>query len=419
MRIIPFPTPDDAAGEPGAPGIEQLEADVRALAPPMDPAFQERLRAHLAERAAGGEGGVSAPARRGRLRARLSGTPRRRGALGLAGALAVLIPAVLIAGGSGGPSHSSQSDAAFEPLSRVKVPNGEVISPHKAERAGNAPTIVPGKASEESSAKDAPAVEPAEELAEHSSTTSAGSAASTVAPAAPTPATSAPSSGSRLQQLGASMTLTATPSGVQQLADQVSQIIVGDGGFVAHSQVQQQSNGPSEAQLSLDLPSTKLAAALAALGRLAPVQSQSQALQDITSSYDAARTRLSDALAERRAALRALARAQTQGEIESLQARLSELRGTISRTSGEVKAVAHKAANAEVEVTVIGSRSAQDTGGALHRGLHDAGRVLDAVLIALLIGAGALAPVTLALLAAFGLRRALLRRRREQALSRA
>lgn len=80
----------------------------------------------------------------------------------------------------------------------------------------------------------------------------------------------------------------------------LARLAVSEGGFVQNSHVQVQQTGPSEADLTLKLPSAKLNAALAALAELAPVHAESQSLQDITNSYQAARRALADASANAR-----------------------------------------------------------------------------------------------------------------------
>ncbi len=82
------------------------------------------------------------------------------------------------------------------------------------------------------------------------------------------------------------------PNDVQETADRVSPLAVSDGGFVQSSRVQTQQTGTSEANLMLSIPSAKLSGALASLGQLRPVRAESQPLQDITNTYDAARQRL-------------------------------------------------------------------------------------------------------------------------------
>ncbi len=238
----------------------------------------------------------------------------------------------------------------------------------------------------------------------------AGAAGASGAPATPGAAPG------RVQQLAASISLSVSPTSVQAVSDGVSQLVVRDEGFVASSHVQVQQHGTSEATLTLRLPSARLSAALAAIGRLAPVSSESQSLQDITNTYDSARQRLSDARAERAALLRALAAATTEGQIDSLHERLAQARGAIAQDQSSLNAVAQRASTAEVEVTVLGSSTAASEGLTFHRGLHDAGRVLTVAAIVLLIALAVLVPLALVLIAFAGAHRAWRRLSRERAL---
>jgi cellobiose-specific phosphotransferase system component IIA len=195
----------------------------------------------------------------------------------------------------------------------------------------------------------------------------------------------------------------------------VSRLTTSEGGFVQSSHVDE-GEKMGEATLTLSLPSAKLSDTLASLGQLAPVRSESQSLQDITNTYDAARQRLSDATAERQALLRALARASTEGEIDSLRERLAQNRGSIAEAHTAFQAVSQRASTAEVEVTVVGDKNAGSEGLTLHRGLHDAGRVLTVTLVILLIAAAVLLPLTLVAIALATARRAWRRHQRERVL---
>jgi hypothetical protein len=147
------------------------------------------------------------------------------------------------------------------------------------------------------------------------------------------------------------------------------------------------------------------------------VRAESQTLQDITNTYDAARQRLSDATAERQALLHALAQASTEGEIDSLRERLAQNRGAIATAQAAFQAVSQRASTSEVEVTVIGDKSLGSEGGlTLSRGLHDAGRVLVVTFAVLLIAAAVLVPLGLVIFALVGGRRAWRRRQRERVL---
>jgi hypothetical protein len=218
-----------------------------------------------------------------------------------------------------------------------------------------------------------------------------------------------------VQQLGASIRLATTPGEVQETADRVSRIATSDGGYTQSSHVNT-GEGAGEANLTLSLPSAKLSAALASLGGLAPVRAESQTLQDITNTYDTARQRLNDATAERQALLRALAKASTEGEIDSLRERIAQNRGAIANAHTAFREVSQRASTSEVEVTVVGDKSAGSEGLSINRGLHDAGRVLVVTLAILLIAAAVLLPLALAAAALATGRRAWRRRQRERVL---
>jgi hypothetical protein len=223
-------------------------------------------------------------------------------------------------------------------------------------------------------------------------------------------------SSSRVQQRGASVTLSTTAAGVQSLSDAVAALAVREQGFVASSHVQVQQQGPSEAGLTLSLPSVRLNAALAAISRLAPVRQESQSLQDITSSYEADRRRLSDLHAERQALRRALAGAHTEAQIAALRERLAQSGRALVAAESAFAADSRRASNAEVEVTILGDAHPQGEGLTLARGLHDAGRILVLAAVVLLIAGAVAVPAGLLLWLVLAARRARLRRSRERSL---
>jgi vacuolar-type H+-ATPase subunit H len=378
MRVVNFPRGEVAAREqrwsleleaalagdghgPAADSWRELRSDVRTLAPPLDPALEQRLREEIDRR--------TAPARR-RV------TPRRPQLLGhgravgaVAGVLLAAVAAVVLL-------HPGSHSEHLVPLVSEHSAPGVVRAPSKAAADGAAVPAV----SEAQAVLASPAAAPG-----------------------------------RVQQLSASLTLSTTPSNVQAISDGVARLTARDGGYVASSHVQV-GQAAGEASLTLSLPSARLSGALAELGRIAPVRSESQALQDITNAYDSARQQLTDASAERRALLRALSRASSQGQIDSLREQLSQNRDAIARDQARLHAVARRASNAEVEVTVLGSAHAESGGLTIHRGLHDAGRVLTVALAVLVIAAAVLVPLALAGIALALVARALARYRRERVL---
>ena len=421
MRVIPFPGGGGSGAGPDESWLAELEAaldgtdegpradswrelrdGVRALAPPISPEFERELGERIAERSArsASRSASKRPAPNGstpkqsQRRPRWLRWPSRPTFAGVSVACAV-IAAVLIA-------------APWRPAGHVVE-----SSPRLPSAAARADRLGPASGTDEgASAAGASREKASSQGGQAGASGAVGSAASTTnAPAA----SGAASSAGRVQQLGASIALTATPEEVQTVADRVSQLTTSEGGFVRSSHVNEEEKA-GEANLALSLPSAKLNAALAALGRIAPVRSESQSLQDVTNTYDQARQRLADATAERQALLRALARASSEGEIDSLRARLAQNGGAIARAGAAFGTVSKQASTAEVEVTVVGDRDAGSEGLTLHRGLHDAGRVLTVTLVVLLIAAAVLVPLALMAIALATARRAWRRHQRERVL---
>jgi hypothetical protein len=410
MKIVPFPQsegpPDEQTlaeieaalrGEAvgaSAEGWRELRADVRTLAPGMSPEFEQRLRERIEARAA------RPPRRFARLGIRslpvrcgawLSSGVRARGlALGGACALAAIVTLVIAA-----PWRANTVGEASSSSARGTVQEF-TATPHSGPVQQDAPF---------GSAASAPAA-PGKQTTPESSSTEAQ--AGVVADE---------SSASRIQQRAASLTLAPKPEAVQSVADEVAQLTVREGGFVQSSQVHRQRGAGGSAELRLSLPSARLTAALASLGRLAPTREESQSLQDITDDYGAARRKLADAVAERQALLRALARASTQSQIESLHARIALAAGAVTRARTAFGAISRRGSNSTVEVTVLGDAHAGSERSTLGSGLHVALDVLKAVAVVLLVALAVLVPLALVLALLALAWRASRRHLRERALS--
>jgi hypothetical protein len=430
MRILPFPDrgqagPDDVWNEVLEAALEgrsegsmaaswrELRDDVRALAPAMSPDFERQLSERIAARSAPrrprelspspAPGSTSAtpqrrPARALRLRARFAAMRRARwrNAPAIVTALCVAASIVVLAGPLRGGSHGPRP-----------VPETAVKGTATGARSEAEPT-----ASGSAGTNSAPGgvAEPARPPAAAKSSLNGGVVEELA------PSSGAPATAERVQQLAASISLGPPSGEVQEAADRVARVAVSDGGYVQSSHVQVQEGGPGEADLTLRLPSARLSTALASLGALAPVRAESQSLQDITDSYQAARRRVADATAERQALLRALAAARTEGQIDSLRERLAQARSAIAQAQAALGSISQRASTAEVEVTVIGDAHDAGEGLTLQRGLHDAGRVLLVTLIVLLLAAAILVPVALLMGALASARRAWRRYQRERAL---
>jgi hypothetical protein len=380
MRIVPFPDHsasgkqalgmEDAwlieleaalSGEADGPmtdGWRELRADVRALAAPMEPEFERELAERIGEHRASG-----------RRRRWWPGIDARPALVAMTTGLAALVVAVVIATGSGQVGKSGQA------------------VPVTTQAPTSAPAVRGAKADEE----------PAEGV---------GAAASSAVASAP----------GRKQQQAASVSLATPPGNVQAVANSVARVAVSDGGYVQGSNVQVQQKGTSEASIVLSVPSEHLSMALRSIGGLAALRGESQSSQDITGTYESARRRVADASAERQALLHALAAASTQGEIDSLRARLSQASAALTSAHAALAAVSRRASTAEVEVSIVGEARSASEGSTLHRGLHDAGEVLSFVVVVLLIAAAVLVPLALVLLVLGAGRGAWRRYRRERVL---
>lgn len=392
MKVIPFPgggsaSPDElwlaeleAALNGDGEGVvadswRELRDDVRTLAPPLDPEFERQLSERIVER--GERSALKQPHRRlGRLRPTVP-------AFAAVSVACMVIAAVLIAAPWRQAGHTVERSAQSSSISARADQLGPAFGPAKSARAS-------------------------------AGVVSSAPVPSGAASSAPVPSGAAAAPG-RVQQLGASVTLTANPSEVQTIADRVARLAVSEGGFVQSSHVNE-GEKTGEANFTLSVPSAKLSATLASLGQLAPVRAENQSLQDVTNTYNAARQRLGDVVAERQALLRALSKATTEGQIDSLRERLAQAGRAIAGARTALQAVSRQASTAEVEVTVLGDKSAGSEGLTLHRGLHDAGRVLTVTLIVLLIAVAVLLPLGLVGIALATSRRAWRRYRRERIL---
>jgi hypothetical protein len=218
----------------------------------------------------------------------------------------------------------------------------------------------------------------------------------------------------------AELILAARPRRVEAVADGVVRVTDASGGYVARSSV---SGGDAAgASFALRIPTNRLQRTLAQLSRLAHVRARTQATNDITAESVSARGRLREASREREGLLRALARAVTLNETDSIKARLRIVNRRIGVARAAVRRVDNRARFANVDVTLIADRNAAG-GGSEDDGSWTPGDALDDAVRVLEVAAGvaliALAlAVPLGLLAALGVAagRVAGRRRRERAL---
>jgi hypothetical protein len=231
--------------------------------------------------------------------------------------------------------------------------------------------------------------------------------------AAPAPAPPA----ARKVERNTSLALSTARAGVQDVADNVVATTQRFGGIVDSSQTST-SDAEASATFALRIPTGRLDEAVAALSKLAHVSSLQQGSTDITGSFVSVEARLRDARAERRALLKALAKATTTTAIDAIKLRLRDNRSQIAQLTGELNALRRRANLARVDVTVAGNGHATTGGGTWtpKDAAHDALRVLEVAAGVVLVGLAAGVPLALIFAAAALAARATRRRRREATL---
>ena len=224
----------------------------------------------------------------------------------------------------------------------------------------------------------------------------------------------------RFQERSAALTLAARPREIERVADGILRVTDAAGGFVASSTVS--GGAGSGGSFELRIPNARLDKAIADLSRLADVRERTQSSRDITAETLTARERLREAKREREGLLRALARATTLNETESIKARLRTVNRELAVARQAVRRVTNRADYASVSVALVADRdgaagpAGDDGRWTPGDALDDSLRVLEvAAGIAVIVLAIALPLALLAAIAAGGARLAR-GRRRERAL---
>ncbi len=372
--------------------LAMLVSDVRASAPRMSPQLAARLETGMA---GGFEGRLRLPTMRPWLLAPAAG-----------GLAAVAIALVVVLGANDAPSPDSLSPRPGMTAKAGEGSTPEALVDEAAPRPAGPIAVAPGGAAG-SGAQTSGA--PLREAARR---------AATPPPAAAFDRTlRAP--GPRKQERSAVITLEASPDDVEDVADKVIRTTDRFGGIVRSSSIGAGDDLGAQATFDLRIPSARLDAALAALSELGHVTQRMQDQLDITGSFTTVQERLSDARAERHGLQRALARATTAQQVQSLKLRLREATSRVGRLKGDLAALRRRADYSTVSVSVHASdRASEDGGGTWTPGdaAHDAwGLLLLAAGIVLVAAAVAIPIVLLGLLGVAGTR-AVRQRKRDGAL---
>ncbi|MGH2978893.1 MAG: DUF4349 domain-containing protein, partial [Solirubrobacterales bacterium] len=222
----------------------------------------------------------------------------------------------------------------------------------------------------------------------------------------------------RRVERGALLTLAPPRDRIEQVADDAIRVTDRHGGFVLRSVVTAGEGRDAGAALELRIPSARLQPALADLSELAHVRARTQQSTDITAEFRSPRRRLADALAERRALLRQLARAVTPNETAAVRARLRAVNRRIDRAQAELRRLRQRVSFSAVTVAIEpGAGESADGGGwSVGDAAGDALSVLRTMLGAALVALAVLIPASLLAGVAWLAYRGWLRRRREGVL---
>jgi hypothetical protein len=334
----------------------------------------------------------------------------------LAAGVALVVAIVVVAGGRGGGSSAVSSSASSTAAS-------------SASSAPSSGAAVGSSAAASGAVARSAAPPPLAPTARRGSTSTAqkATASSTAAPppqtsgSATTPVIQPPTTGRKVVQ-SAQLNLTAAPSRIDAVAQEVYDVVGQVNGIVNSSSVTQ--GGPAGyANFQLSVPSSSLAETMSRLSQLtyAQVASRTDNSQDITNQFDATTRALGDARALRTSLLKQLANALTTQQVDSLKAQINDAEASISSDEATLGRLNNQVNFSQINVEINAGTPpppiAHKSGGfGIGRAAHDAGRVLTVAAGGALIAIAALTPVALVVALVWWVGAAVRRRRREQAL---
>jgi len=235
----------------------------------------------------------------------------------------------------------------------------------------------------------------------------------------------------------ADLVLSTEPQSVRDVADGVVGVVDKYHGFVVSSNVTSgRTSGPRPIPLEGDaaasqqgsgsfelrIPAQNLQAALGDMSGLesAHVTSRTEGTVDITRRFNSAKAHVEELEAKRTSLLNQLEGAFTIEEQDSLTAQLRIVENQLADAKDQLGNVQTRIRLVPVDVEIRGERGVDSGGGggswSIGDAFHDAGRVLTVIAGILLISAAVLVPLGLIGAVAWITARAVVRRRREDAL---
>jgi Domain of unknown function (DUF4349) len=357
--------------------LEELERELRAERPELNPEFARRLDEWAAAGfPPGGEVDPRTPRSRGpAIQAWLRGVPERLGAIPprrllapAAAALTLIVAAVVI-------TRSGELDTGSEPAAPLPAQTspGETAAPSEGVEAGA--TEAPGGGA---------AVDRAEAVAPPG-------AAREIGPR-----------GRRIAQR-IDLALATSPEEFRDAADGVLDVAREHRGFVVRSSVSGgdpavEGTDPGHASFQLRIPALRLQPALAALSELGHVVSRTDGTIDITRRFVSARQRIDALQKERDRLLQRLEAADTATEHESIRARLRIVAAELADAEDDLGRAQTRVRLVPVSVLIAADPSLDgggDDGWDLDDAADDAVDVLRFVAGVALISVAVLLPLAL------------------------
>lgn len=330
---------------------------------------------------------------------------------GLASLLLVVAVVVSLSGGSATqradlPSTSAPGDGAIELDSPA---DGSIAAPAPRQppraASGSVEAIRPSLPAEPLLARPIP---------------SDGNALQAV-PTPPSRPGFAPGTRDRRIERSAGLTLAAPDDRLDKVAADIAAVTDRYRGFVLSSSLATGDEGATTGgSFELRIPAARLDAALADLGKLGQVRSQTTAGQDVTAAFVTAGDRLEAARAERTSLLTRLEAAETDRAAAALRIQLDANAREINRLKSRIASLRIRTDYANVAVTLqstdADTAAPSSTDDGLRGALDDAADSLSGALELLIRALGIAIPVALIAAAAALAARAIRRRRREAAL---
>jgi hypothetical protein len=381
--------------------LEQLALTLADDRPTPDAAFTAALDERVRQgfpRMRGSETHPANPLRR--LQEALAGLTVKRPPMALLGGVAslllVLTIVVSLSGGNGDEPGGGSTAALEEPQSSPDAGGGSAASD------GGAADIPSG----------------AIEL-RHDGATGKAQRSLLAVPRTPRARGFAPGTRDRRIQRSASLTLATPGDELDRVAADITRVTERYRGYVLSSSLATGDEGVTTGgNFELRVPSARLQPALADLAKLGQVRARTQAGDDVTAAFVTTGDRLEAARAERRNLLQRLENADTDVEAESLRLQLDANAGEINRLRDRIRRLRISTDYANVSVALEardGEASApgDGLGGALDDALDSLGDSLELAIRAV----GVLVPLALLATVLALASRAIVRRRRESALS--